>query len=187
MECGNYRAISLLSVTGKVYCIHQSITTPFKEIRGRRDEWRTGGIQEGRGTMEQIFVVRRLPEKYTEMNRTLYNNFIDNVWQKGLWRIMRHCGVPQRRQSGLKSGGSWIRVKKSIFSRQISEKFRFFQAFSRKISDFSWQIFEKFQFFPAIFKKFRFSRQKLLIYSYFWANYSISLQKSSLKYTSCTW
>ena len=35
------------------------------------------GFRKGRGTMEQIFVIRQLSQKYTEMNRTLYNNFID--------------------------------------------------------------------------------------------------------------
>jgi len=36
-----------------------------------------------------------------EINRTLYNNFIDfkqtfdSVWQEGLWRALRHCGVPE--------------------------------------------------------------------------------------------
>jgi len=72
-----------------------------------------------------------------------------------------------------------------------STKFRlFFQANFREISifsgnftknfDFSRQIFEKFRFFHAIFETFRFSRQKLLIYSYFWPDYSISLQKSPI-------
>jgi len=66
-------------------------------------------------------------------------------------------------------------LKKNFdFSRQIFEKFWFFQANFRKIS-----------IFQAILKKFRFSRQKLLIYSYFWANnYSISLQKSPLSNVS---
>src|SRR6218665_1842664 len=73
------------------------------------------------------------------------------------------------------------------FSRQISEKFRFFQTISRKISIFSGKFLKNFNFsgkivknfdsFPAKFqkilissgnfKKFPFSRQKLLIYSYF--------------------
>jgi len=35
--------------------------------------------------------------------------------------------INQRRQSGLKSWGSWIRLKKFNFSKQISEKIRFFQ------------------------------------------------------------
>src|SRR6218665_1993875 len=68
----------------------------------------------------------------------------------------------QQRQSSLKSWGSWIRVKKFDFSRQISKKF-FFQAISRKISifpgkflknfDFSRQIFEKIRFFQENFEK----------------------------------
>jgi len=41
--------------------------------------------------------------------------------------------------------------------------------------DFSRQIFYK-KNCSGNFKKFRFSRQKLAIYSYFWINYSISLQ-----------
>ena len=59
------------------------------------------GFRKGRGTMEQIFVIRQLSVKYTEMNRTLYNNFVDfrqafdSVWQEELWRILRHCGVPE--------------------------------------------------------------------------------------------
>src|SRR6218665_3317669 len=53
--------------------------------------------------MKQIFVIRQLNEKYTEMNRSLYNNSIDfeqafdSVWQEGLWRVMRHCGVLEER------------------------------------------------------------------------------------------
>src|SRR6218665_846017 len=81
--------------------------------------------------------------------------------------------------------------KKSRFSRKISQNFRVrFRQFHKKI-DFSSQICEKFQFFSGNFiqnsdfswqisEKYRFSRQKLAIYSYFWANYSISLQKSPL-------
>ena len=53
--------------------------------------------------MKQIFVIRQLNEKYMEMNRSLYNNSIDfeqafdSVWQEGLWRVMRHCGVLEER------------------------------------------------------------------------------------------
>jgi hypothetical protein len=57
------------------------------------------GFRRGRGTMDQIFVIRQLSEKHIERNRTLYNNFIDykqafdSVWQEGLWKTMRHCGI----------------------------------------------------------------------------------------------
>src|SRR6218665_485839 len=60
------------------------------------------------------------------------------------------------------------------FSRQIPEKFRFLQAISLKTFEFSRQISEKCRFLRK-FKKFRFFRQKLAIYSYLLANYSISL------------
>jgi len=77
----------------------------------------------------------------------------------------------QRRQSGLKSGGSWIRIKKFRFSRKMFEKFRFFQAISQTkkliFDSFRW-FHKKLRFFKAnfrilifeaIFKKFRFSRK----------------------------
>src|SRR6218665_141570 len=86
--------------------------------------------------------------------------------------------------------GSWIRVNKiSIFPGKCLKNFNFSRQIFAKISifsgkfvtnfSFSRQICEKFRFFTQ-FKKNRFSRQKLLIYSDFWANYSISLQKSPL-------
>src|SRR6218665_2369680 len=85
-------------------------------------------------------------------------------------------GLQQRRQSGLKSGGRG----------SGSKKFRFLQANFRKISIFSGsftkeyrvlqEISENFDFFRQL-KKFDFPSKKLSIYSYLWANYSISLQK----------
>ena len=66
----------------------------------------------------------------------------------------------QRCQSGLKSGKVVDPGKKIDFSRQIFENFDFFQALSHNF--------------------FYFFRQKLVICSYFWANYSTSLQKSPL-------
>src|SRR6218665_2618037 len=61
------------------------------------------------------------------------------------------------------------------FSRQISEKFRFFQVILQNKFDFSRQISQKFRFLGNFTKKIPFSRQQLAIYSYFWVNYSISL------------
>src|SRR6218665_2549916 len=91
--------ISLLSVTGKVYTkvLQQRLKRYVEEEMSEEQ----AGFRKGKGTMEQIFVIRQLSEKYTEMNRTLNNNFIDfkqafdSVWQKGLWSIMKHCGVPE--------------------------------------------------------------------------------------------
>ena len=59
----------------------------------------------------------------------------------------------QRRQSGLKSGGSWIRVKKFGFSIKFSKNLDFFRQFHKQKADFSGQIFEKFGFFHLISQK----------------------------------
>jgi len=46
------------------------------------------GFRAGRSTIDQIFVARQLSEKSFEMNRTLYDNFVDfkqafdSVWQR---------------------------------------------------------------------------------------------------------
>src|SRR6218665_3813764 len=73
-------------------------------------------------------------------------------------------------QSGLKSGGRG----------SGSNKFQLFQANFLKIYVFSCKFSKNFGFFRQFHNKFRFSRQKLVIYNYFWANYSISLKKSPL-------
>jgi len=63
------------------------------------------------------------------------------------------------------------KLKKIRFFNADFGKFQFFQAIKKNF-DFYRQISEKF--------RFDFFRQKLAIYSYFLANYSISLQKSPL-------
>src|ERR1700733_4837505 len=98
-ECSNYRAISLLSIAGKVYTkILQMRLKRYVEEEMSEEQ---AGFRKGRGTMDQIFTLRQMSEKYIEHNRTLYNNFIDfkqafdSVWQEGLWKTMRHCGIPE--------------------------------------------------------------------------------------------
>ena len=112
------------------------------------------------------------------------------------WRGSRVgvLSLDQLRQSGWNLRGRGSRVKNFDFSRQIFEKFQFFSGnFTKKIN-FSGQIFEKFHIFSGkfvknldfflvnflkisivfrqFFFKLRFSRKKLLIYSYmyFWAH-----------------
>ena len=64
----------------------------------------------------------------------------------------------QRRQSGLKSGGSWIRVKNfSIFPGNFSKDFRFFSGKFSKNFDFFRQFHLRISIFPGKFpKKFDF-------------------------------
>src|SRR6218665_1515486 len=86
-------------------------------------------------------------------------------------------GQQQRRQSGLKSGGLWIRIKKILISTgKFPKNFNFFRQFYKRISSFAGK-FPKFFYFFRQLKKFDFLSKKLSIYSYHWPSYSISLQK----------
>ena len=98
-ECGNYRGISLLSIPSKVYTkiLQQRIRKYVEESVSEEQ----AGFRKGRGTIDQLFVIRQLAEKYWEKNQTLFNNFIDfkqafdSVWQKGLWQVLRNFGIPE--------------------------------------------------------------------------------------------
>jgi len=87
-DCKNYRGISLLSAPGKVYT--KMIQERLKRYVNRIDAEEQAGFRAGRGTIDQIIVMRQLSEKFYEKNRTLHNNFIDfkqafdSVWQEGL-------------------------------------------------------------------------------------------------------
>jgi len=74
-ECSNYLGISLLSIPGKVYTriLQQRLKQYVKNTVAEEQ----AGFRIGRGTVDQLFVIRQLAEKYCEKNRTLYNNFID--------------------------------------------------------------------------------------------------------------
>ena len=73
---------------GKVYTsiLRQRLKRYVEEIVAEEQ----AGFRAGRGTMDQLFVIRQLAQKYFEKNKTLYNNFIDirqafdSVWQQGL-------------------------------------------------------------------------------------------------------
>jgi len=99
MECSNYRGISLLSIPSKVYTkvLQQRLKKKVEEVLAEEQ----AGFRPGRGTVDQIFVIRQLAEKFFERNRTLYNNFIDfkqafdSVWQQGLWQALRNNGIPE--------------------------------------------------------------------------------------------
>ena len=99
-ECNNYRGISLLSVPGKVYTrvLQQRMKRYVEDIVAEEQ----AGFRYGRGTVDQLFVIRQLSEKFFEKNRTLYNNFIDfkqafdSVWQLGLWKVLRNYGIPEK-------------------------------------------------------------------------------------------
>ena len=112
--CGNYRGNSLLSVPGKVYTrmLQQRLKQHIESVISEEQ----AGFRMGRGTIDQLFVIRQLAEKYCEQNRTMYNNFIDfkqafdSVWQKGLWQVLRTYGIPEH----------LIQLLEDLYSKSLS-------------------------------------------------------------------
>jgi hypothetical protein len=96
LDCSNYRGISLLSLAGKVFCsiLHKRMQTRTEEILAESQ----AGFRPGRSTIDQLFTLRQIAEKYNEKRKPLYCCYIDyqkafdTVWQEGLWQAMRHLG-----------------------------------------------------------------------------------------------
>ena len=93
----NYRAITLLSVPGKVFCrmilnrIQQTIDNYLTEEQC--------GFRNSRGTTDAIFVVRQIMEKAKERRVSIHWNFVDfkaafdTIWREALWKCLRSIGV----------------------------------------------------------------------------------------------
>ncbi|KAI8441389.1 hypothetical protein MSG28_015004 [Choristoneura fumiferana] len=97
-KCNNYRLISLISHASKVM-LH-IINTRLSAYLSRQIAPEQAGFVKGRGTREQILILRQIIEKAREFNSTLYICFVDFrkafdtvIWAQ-LWRILAEMGVP---------------------------------------------------------------------------------------------
>jgi hypothetical protein len=96
--CGNYRGISLLAIAGKILSM-----IVLKRIGGVLEN-QTGetqaGFRGGRGTMDQIFVLRQILERRGQFNRDTvvafldYSAAFDSVDRQSLWGLLKLCGIP---------------------------------------------------------------------------------------------
>ncbi|KAI5735287.1 hypothetical protein M8J77_016627 [Diaphorina citri] len=107
-NCGNYRGIKLMSHTMKIW--ERIIDARLREETEIDDE--QFGFMPGRGTIDAVFALRRLLEKFREMQRELHLVFIDlekaydRIPRQEVWRSMREKGVPEK----------YIRVIKGMYS-----------------------------------------------------------------------
>ena len=100
LQCDNYRGISLLCHSQKLMAsvILQRIKARTEEILSEAQ----AGFRTGRSTIDQLFSLRLLSEKYHEYGRDLYICYVDfqkafdSVWRKGLWQVMRHLGYDNK-------------------------------------------------------------------------------------------
>ena len=111
LDCGNYRGISLLSHTGKI------ITTIIQRRMLKRAEEviseSQAGFRPGRSTVDQLFTLRQITEKYREKGKDLFCCYIDfekafdSVWQEGVWKALRFFGFSAK----------IIRLLQSLYSK----------------------------------------------------------------------
>ena len=69
------------------------------DIRLRKEQ---AGYRQGRGTTEQVFILRNIIEQVNEWQATIYVNFIDfekafeSVHRDSLWIILQKYGIPEK-------------------------------------------------------------------------------------------
>src|ERR1044072_4445335 len=72
-ECGSYRGISLPSALGKVYGRILLNSVGMDDLIGEEQ----GGFREGRGCMDQVFILRVIKEKSRDKKKNVYVCFMD--------------------------------------------------------------------------------------------------------------
>ena len=99
-ECGNWRGITLLPLASKVLSrilinrIQKGVDASLRKEQA--------GFRTGKGTVNQIFILRNILEQVNEWNATLYIHFVDfekafdSIHRDSLWIIMRQYGIPQK-------------------------------------------------------------------------------------------
>ena len=93
-KCDNFRGISLLSVPSKV--LGRVVIERIKEGIDTKLRCEQAGFRKGRGTTEQVFILRNIIEQSIEWQAPLYINFVDftkafdSLDRSRLWKILRH-------------------------------------------------------------------------------------------------
>ena len=74
-QCGNWRGVTLLPIASKV--LRKILINRIKGGAGHRLRKEQAGFRPGRGTVEQIFILRNILEQVNEWNATTYFHFVD--------------------------------------------------------------------------------------------------------------
>ena len=99
-DCGNWRGITLLSLTSKIFTriILQRLTGAIDNLL-RQEQ---AGFRKGRSCIDHIFTLRQILEQTHEWNSSLYIAFVDfekafdSLHRDSLWKILRSYGFPTK-------------------------------------------------------------------------------------------
>lgn len=99
-DCNNYRGISLLSVTGKVFA--RVILKRLQALSERILPESQCGFRAKRSTIDMIFTLRQVQEKCREQGRPLFTAFVDltkafdTVSRPALYGVLQNIGCPPK-------------------------------------------------------------------------------------------
>ena len=97
-DCGNWRGVTLLPLASKV--LSKILINRIQEGVDSSLRKEQAGFRRGRGTIDQIFILRNILEQVNEWNATVYIHFVDfekafdSIHRDSLWIIMRQYGIP---------------------------------------------------------------------------------------------
>ena len=100
LDCTNYRGLCLLTVGYKTYVkiLCQRLLPYYLDIVG---QYQVGFIPE-KSTMDNIFILRQVNEKYWEYGKTAWHIYVDykqaydSVYRPSLWNILRSFSIPEK-------------------------------------------------------------------------------------------
>ena len=97
-QCKNYRGITLLSITGKVF--NRIVLERMKDTVDLHLRDNQAGFRKNRSCLDQIATLRIIAEQSLEWNSQLLINFVDyekafdSIHQDTSWSILRHYCIP---------------------------------------------------------------------------------------------
>jgi hypothetical protein len=98
--CDNYRGISLLNVTSKLFS--RMILNRIQQLIDNQLLEAQAGFRANRSTIDQIFTMKMIMEKRKEFNKPLFLCFIDitkaydSVNRELLWRVCPNYGISEK-------------------------------------------------------------------------------------------
>jgi len=98
--CGNYRGISLLAVTGKIFT--RIVLNRIQNLIDKQLLEQQAGFRRNKSTVDQIFTLKLIMEKSQEYNKPLFLCFIDiqkaydSVDRNLLWKVCRCYSISDK-------------------------------------------------------------------------------------------